>query len=61
MATTHLRGQMSSELQRYAIHEVPPGLGELIDQIWDQPFNRFPAHGRWGMVLLAVCEMIFLF
>eukprot|EP00959_Pyramimonas_sp_CCMP1952_P014154 299547-Pyramimonas_sp.AAC.1 len=30
------------------IRDAPPGLRELIDQIWDQPFNRVPAHGRWG-------------
>eukprot|EP00959_Pyramimonas_sp_CCMP1952_P058096 1212832-Pyramimonas_sp.AAC.1 len=43
------------------IHEVLPGLGELIYQIWDPPFNRAPVHGSWGRFLLAVRGMICLF
>eukprot|EP00959_Pyramimonas_sp_CCMP1952_P141809 2968122-Pyramimonas_sp.AAC.1 len=31
------------------IHDAPPGLSELVDKTWNQPFDRAPTHGRWGV------------
>eukprot|EP00959_Pyramimonas_sp_CCMP1952_P192267 4020198-Pyramimonas_sp.AAC.1 len=51
----------TSPLDTCIIHDVPLGLSELVDIIWSQPFERIPTHGRWGRILLAVREVIFLF
>eukprot|EP00959_Pyramimonas_sp_CCMP1952_P141182 2954990-Pyramimonas_sp.AAC.1 len=48
-------------LDKDIIHDAPPGLSELVDNIWNQACDRVPARGRWGRILLAVREVILLF
>eukprot|EP00959_Pyramimonas_sp_CCMP1952_P220107 4601944-Pyramimonas_sp.AAC.1 len=51
----------TSPLDTDIIHDAPPELSELVDRIWNQPFDRIPTHGRWGLILLAVREVQLLF
>eukprot|EP00959_Pyramimonas_sp_CCMP1952_P003081 63632-Pyramimonas_sp.AAC.1 len=44
-----------------AVHDVPPGLTEFIDRMWDEPSHRVPTHQRGGRILSAIREIVFSF
>eukprot|EP00959_Pyramimonas_sp_CCMP1952_P238202 4977835-Pyramimonas_sp.AAC.1 len=46
----------ATSLEGDVIHEMLPGLTELIDIMCDEHCQNVPAHQRWSRVLLAVRE-----
>eukprot|EP00959_Pyramimonas_sp_CCMP1952_P103906 2172208-Pyramimonas_sp.AAC.1 len=52
---------VSAPVDTDVIHDVPLELSELVGRIRGEPFDRTPTRGRWGRMLLAAREVIFLF